>query len=83
MSLIGGEECEVAQIRAVLSSAESSASKPLLVLSCVSRDDPEEERITNLQKVTSRNRARCRTPCVDMAKRLELPQLANPWMVIP
>ncbi|KAF3851222.1 hypothetical protein F7725_012994 [Dissostichus mawsoni] len=77
----GGEECEVAQIRAVLSSAESSASKPLLVLSCVSRDDPEEDRITNQQKVTSRNRARCRTPCVDMAKRLELPQLANPWMV--
>ncbi|XP_034728081.1 F-box only protein 4 [Etheostoma cragini] len=73
----GEGESEVAQIRAVLSSAEGSASRPLLVLSCVSREEPEEVR--SLQ--TSRNRTRCRTPCVDIAKRLGLAQLANPWMV--
>lgn len=79
MSLIGEGESEVAQIRAVLSSAEGSASRPLLVLSCVSREEPEA---TSLQTIPSRNRARCRTPCVYMAKRLGLPKLANPWMVI-
>ncbi|XP_031161294.1 F-box only protein 4 isoform X1 [Sander lucioperca] len=77
----GEGESEGAQIRAVLSSAEDSASRPLLVLSCVSREEPEEVRITSLQTFTSRNRASCRTPCVDVAKRLGLPQLANPWMV--
>lgn len=80
MSLIGEGVSEVAQIRAVLSSAGGPASKPLLVLSCVSREEPEEE--TSLQTITSRNRARCRTPCVHMAQRLGLPQLANPWMVM-
>ncbi|XP_074493743.1 F-box only protein 4 isoform X2 [Sebastes fasciatus] len=77
----GEGESEVAQIRAVLSSAEGSASRPLLVLSCVSREEPEEVGITSLPTITSRNRARCRTPCVDMAQRLGLPQLANPWLV--
>lgn len=82
MSSIGEGECEVAQIRAVLSSAESSATRPLLVLSCVSREESEAIRTASLQTLTSGNRARCRTPSVYMAKRLGLPQLANPWMVI-
>lgn len=77
----GEGESEVAQIRAVLSSAGGLASRPLLVLSCVSREEPEEVTTTRLQTVSSRIRARCRTPCVYMAKRLGLPQLANPWMV--
>lgn len=75
-------ESDVAHIRAVLSSGGGSASRPLLVLACVSREEPAAVRTTSLQTVTSRNRARCRTPCVDMAKRLGLPQVANPWMVI-
>lgn len=79
MSSVGEGESEVAQIRAVLNSAGGSAPRPLLVLSCVSR---EESEATTLQAAPRRNRARCRTPCVDMAKRLGLPQLANPWMVI-
>lgn len=79
MSSIGEGESEVAQIRAVLNSAGSSASRPLLVLSCVSRETPEAVRTTSLQTITSRNRARL--TCVDMAQRLGLPQLANPWMV--
>ncbi|XP_054628037.1 F-box only protein 4 [Dunckerocampus dactyliophorus] len=66
----GEGESEVAQIRAVL----SSTSKPLLVLSCISR---EESEIVGVQTVVDRNR----TSCVDMAKRLGLPQLPNPWMV--
>lgn len=69
---------EVAQIQAVLSSSGCPASRPLLVLSCVSKEEPEA---TSLQHISSRNRTRCRTPCVYMAKRLSLPQLANPWMV--
>ncbi|XP_044052037.1 F-box only protein 4 isoform X1 [Siniperca chuatsi] len=78
---VGEGESEVAQIRAVLSSAGGSESRPLLVLSCVSREEPEAVRSTSLQTITSRNRTRFQTPCVDMAKRLGLPQLANPWMV--
>ncbi|XP_022613382.1 F-box only protein 4 [Seriola dumerili] len=77
----GGGMSEVAQIRAVLSSAGGSTSRPLLVLSCVSREEPEAVMTTSQQNSPYRNRARCRTPCVDMAKRLGLPQLANPWMV--
>ncbi|XP_031711967.1 F-box only protein 4 isoform X2 [Anarrhichthys ocellatus] len=77
----GDGESEAAQIRAVLSCAEGSATRPLLVLSCVSREESEEVRITRLQTSNSRNRARCRTPCVNIAKRLGLLQLANPWMV--
>ncbi|KAG7237577.1 hypothetical protein INR49_032194 [Caranx melampygus] len=66
----GGGMSEVAQIRAVLSSAGGSTSRPLLVLSCVSRE--EAVRTTGQQ---------LRIPCVDMAKRLRLAQMANPWMV--
>ncbi|XP_034026435.1 F-box only protein 4 isoform X2 [Thalassophryne amazonica] len=70
----GDWEVEAAQIRAVLSSAWGSTSRPLVVLSCISREEPQSDRIT-------RNRARCRSPCVEMAKKLDLPQLTNPWMV--
>lgn len=63
----GDGESEVAHIRAVLNSAEGSSHRPLLVLSCVAREDPEG--------------GRCRIPCVEMAKRLGLPQLSHPWKV--
>lgn len=73
-------ETEVAQIRAVLSPAWGSPSRPLLVLSCISREFPEA---ASLQNIASTNRSWCRTPCVNMATRLGLPCLANPWMVTP
>lgn len=77
----GGEgESEGAQIRAVLSAPGVSKSRPLLVLSCVSREELGAVRTTSLPTITSRNRARL-TPSVHMAKRLGLPQLVNPWMV--
>ncbi|KAM4579235.1 F-box only protein 4 [Fundulus diaphanus] len=66
----GDGASEVAQVRAVLNCAGDSAAKPLLVLSCVSREAEEEN-----------DGAKCRTPCVYMAKRLCLPQLSNRWMV--
>ncbi|KAM9822660.1 F-box only protein 4 [Syngnathus typhle] len=66
----GEGESEGAQIRAVL----CSTSKSLLVLSCISREESQAVGTTRMQN----NR---RTPCVDMAKRLGLPQLPNPWMV--
>lgn len=68
----GEDESEMAQIQAVLSSARASAPRPLLVLSCVSREESE---------TVSRNNVRCRTPCVYMAKRLGLSKLDTPWMV--
>lgn len=67
-------ECEVAQVQAILSSAWGSTSRPLLVLSCVSRDDRELVH-SGVHPVTKR------VPCVHMAKRLELTKLDNPWMV--
>lgn len=70
----GEGESEVAQIRAVLNCAGGSASRPLLVLSCVSREQPEDIR-------TDIDSDRCRTPCIYMAKRLGLQQLSNRWMV--
>ncbi|XP_037834805.1 F-box only protein 4 isoform X3 [Kryptolebias marmoratus] len=66
----GDGKSEVAQIRAVLNCVEDSMSKPLLVLSCISREQVEET-----------SASRCRTPCVYMAQRLGLPQLSNRWMV--
>lgn len=81
MSSIGEGESEGAQIRAVLSAPGVSKSRPLLVLSCVSREELGAVRTTSLPTITSRNRARL-TPSVHMAKRLGLPQLVNPWMVI-
>lgn len=70
----GGEKSEGVQIRAVLNCSRGSTSKPLLVLSCISREEPETVQ-------TPSTRSMCRTPCVDMAKRLGLPHLPNPWMV--
>ncbi|CAL9708080.1 unnamed protein product [Knipowitschia caucasica] len=61
-----GSENEPAQVRALLSSAWGSTSRPLLVLSCVSREEPPTPH---------------RVPCIHMAKRLELAALENPWMV--
>ncbi|XP_068167272.1 F-box only protein 4 isoform X2 [Antennarius striatus] len=75
----GEGESEVAQIRAVLNFAKGS--RPLLVLSCISHEEQEMVGATNLQTITDKKTARCRTPCVDMAKRLGLPQLVSPWMV--
>uniref|UniRef100_A0A8C7ZNF8 F-box protein 4 n=1 Tax=Oryzias sinensis TaxID=183150 RepID=A0A8C7ZNF8_9TELE len=61
---------EVSQIRVLLNCAADSASRPLLVLSCVAREQSE-----------TINTTKHRTPCVSVAKRLGLPQLSNPWMV--
>lgn len=65
----GDGESELGHIQAALSCGGGSASRPLLVLSCISREDAAGQA------------ERRRTPCVYMAKRLGLVQLANPWMV--
>lgn len=72
---------EVAQIRAVVNCAGGATSRPLLVLSCISREQSEATQTTGQKNETDRLSARCRTPCVEMAKRLGLPQLSNRWMV--
>lgn len=64
---------EWAQIQALVDPALGSSSRPLLVLSCVSREEPDQIRTTSSSST--------RTPCVDMAQRLCLPMLPNPWMV--
>ncbi|KAG7271230.1 hypothetical protein CRUP_038677 [Coryphaenoides rupestris] len=74
----GEGEVEAAKIQAVLGPAWGSTARPLLVLSCVSRERPEAEGAASRGSLT---RARCRTPSVEMAQRLQLPQLPNPWMV--
>ncbi|XP_013858123.1 F-box only protein 4 [Austrofundulus limnaeus] len=66
----GVEKSEVGHIRAVLNCVEDATAKPLLVLSCISREQAGDI-----------SGARCRTPCVYVAKRLGLPQLSNRWMV--
>lgn len=76
----GDGASEAAHIRAVLRSGRETSPRPLLVLSCISREEPETAKSANLQNVT-RNLARRRTSCVDIAKRLELPKTINPWMV--
>ncbi|XP_035021086.1 F-box only protein 4 isoform X1 [Hippoglossus stenolepis] len=76
-----GGSSEVAQIQAVLSPVRGSTSRPLLVLSCVAREEPEAVGATSQRSSAHRNTARRRTPCVEMAKRLCLHQVANPWMV--
>ncbi|XP_072289742.1 F-box only protein 4 isoform X2 [Eucyclogobius newberryi] len=68
-------ENEPAQIQALLSSAWGSTTRPLLVLSCISREDGEEETQPGVHPITKR------VPCVHMAKRLGLSMLGNPWMV--
>ncbi|XP_008292076.1 F-box only protein 4 isoform X2 [Stegastes partitus] len=72
---------EVAQIRAVMNCAGGATSRPLLVLSCISREPSEAIPTAAQQNDTDRLGTRCRTPCVEMAKRLGLPQLSNRWMV--
>lgn len=81
--MIGEGEVEAAKIQAVLSPAWGSTSRPLLVLSCVSREQPEkeEEAAADAASRGTVTRARCRTSSVEMAQRLRLPQLPNPWMV--
>lgn len=69
-----GADFEVAQVQAMLSSAWGSSSRPLLVLSCVSRVDRESLHGA-VHPITRR------VPCVHVAKRLELTKLENPWMV--
>ncbi|KAM6965631.1 F-box only protein 4 [Aplochiton taeniatus] len=71
----GEAEMEAGQIRALVDPAWGSTSRPVLVLSCVSRDTPVPS------SGTSRSRTKIRTSCVDMANRLRLTQLPNPWMV--
>ena len=80
--VIGDGEVEAAKIQAVLSPAWGSTARPLLVLSCVSRERPEEDVATDVALRTNQTGARCRTPSVEMAQRLRLPQLPNPWMVM-
>ena len=78
--VIGDGEVEAAKIQAVLSPAWGSTARPLLVLSCVSREQPEEDVVTDALRTTPTGARR--TPSVEMAQRLGLPQLPNPWMVM-
>ncbi|XP_029960896.1 F-box only protein 4 [Salarias fasciatus] len=75
----GDGESEEAQIRAVLNCAGGSTPKPLLVLSCVSREQPQA--ISQQNDEADEGGRRCRTPCVHMAQRLGLPKITNRWMV--
>ncbi|CAN9513097.1 unnamed protein product [Ophioblennius macclurei] len=74
----GDGESEEAQIRAVLNCAGGSTSKPLLVLSCVSREQPQA---ISQQNGADEDGTRWRTPCVHMAERLGLPKIPHRWMV--
>ncbi|XP_067087497.1 F-box only protein 4 [Osmerus mordax] len=65
----GEGELQRARMQAVLGHARDWSDRPLLVLSCVSREDPDLSSLGT------------RTSCVDMAQRLGLPLLPNPWMV--
>ncbi|XP_031440892.1 F-box only protein 4 isoform X2 [Clupea harengus] len=58
-------EKEFAQITAMLEPVWGPSSRPLLVLSCTSREGPECPRV----------------PCLKTAQRLKLSLLPNPWMV--
>ncbi|XP_035291463.1 F-box only protein 4 [Anguilla anguilla] len=66
-AMAGGLEVERAQFRAMLDPSWGQSSRPVLVLSCVSREAP--------------GGTRTRTPCVVLAHQLDLQQLQNPWMV--
>ncbi|CAL8345033.1 unnamed protein product [Lota lota] len=77
----GDGAVEAAKIQAVLSPAWGSTARPLLVLSCVSRERPEEDLATDAALRSTPTGAGCRTSSVEMAQRLRLPQLPNPWMV--
>lgn len=56
---------EFAQISAMLASTWGPSSRPLLVLACTARGDPDGSRV----------------PCVTIAQSLQLSLLANPWKV--
>ncbi|XDV48862.1 hypothetical protein PO909_018217 [Leuciscus waleckii] len=60
-----GWEQESAQIRVMLDPVMGAVSRPILVLSCVSRETADRRRI----------------PCVTVAHQLQLSSLPNPWMV--
>ncbi|XP_016338866.1 F-box only protein 4-like [Sinocyclocheilus anshuiensis] len=60
-----GWEEECAQIRVMLDPAVGAVCRPILVLSCVSRETADRHRI----------------PCVTIAHQLQLSSLPNPWMV--
>ncbi|XP_056448747.1 F-box only protein 4 isoform X1 [Gadus chalcogrammus] len=77
----GDGTVEAAKIQAMLSPAWGSTARPLLVLSCVSRERLKEDLEADAALRTTPTGARCRTPSVEMAQRLRLPQLPNPWMV--
>ncbi|XP_022046909.2 F-box only protein 4 isoform X2 [Acanthochromis polyacanthus] len=72
---------EVIQLRAVVNCAGAATSRPLLVLSCISREPSQPAQTNGQHNNTDGLSTRCRTPCVEMAKRLGLPQLSNRWMV--
>ncbi|XP_063043093.1 F-box only protein 4 isoform X2 [Engraulis encrasicolus] len=59
------KERDFAQIRAMLVGSGQTPPRPLLVLSCTSREAPECPRF----------------PCLKVAQWLSLSQLPNPWMV--
>lgn len=60
-----GLDDESAQIRVMSDPAVGAVSRPILVLSCVSRETADRRRI----------------PCVTVAHQLQLSSLTNPWMV--
>ncbi len=60
-----GWDDERAQIRIMSDPAVGAVSRPILVLSCVSRETAERRRI----------------PFVTVAHQLQLSSLTNPWMV--
>lgn len=65
---LGSDRCweeESAQIRVMVDPVVGSVSRPILVLSCVSRETADTHRI----------------PCVTVADQLQLSSLSNPWMV--
>uniref|UniRef100_A0A671SYX2 F-box only protein 4-like n=1 Tax=Sinocyclocheilus anshuiensis TaxID=1608454 RepID=A0A671SYX2_9TELE len=63
--ILQGWEEECAQIRVMLDPAVGAVCRPILVLSCVSRETADRHRI----------------PCVTIAHQLQLSSLPNPWMV--
>ncbi|KAK7933512.1 hypothetical protein WMY93_004408 [Mugilogobius chulae] len=65
-------EHESAKIQALLSSTWGSTSRPLLVLSCISRENREVDNQPGVHPITKR------VPCVEMAKRLELTGWTTP-----
>ncbi|KAJ8414020.1 hypothetical protein AAFF_G00066180 [Aldrovandia affinis] len=65
----GAPEVAQAQLQAMLDPLWGSSSRPVLVLSCVSREGP------------GGTGTGTRTPCILLAHQLNLRQLQNPWTV--